>query len=180
MQDFLLLLAVAAILIFGYYIVEKLDLFLECSRKPEGLLPAADRSSLKIGFSNPLAIDYLSDILEQYSKMKPEVSVSLFSGTEAELNQEFSARRLDVIFLSGSTVVPKKMGDNIREVLLSCAPVIRQYGGLAVEPITKERISCYVIWSDLKGKPAIRYFVECLMHAEGMECKSGRDRQKMI
>ncbi len=180
MQDFLLLLAVAAIFVFGYFVIKKWDCFLECNRKTEGLLLTADRNSLKIGFSNPLVADCLSDVLEKYLKMKPEISVFLFSGTEDELNREFSDHRLDVVFLPVSAAVPEKMRDNIREVLLSHTPVIMKYGGLPIEPITKGCISYHVLLPELKDEPAISFFVECLVNAVGMDCKSGSIRRNMV
>ncbi len=176
MQDFLLLLAVAATFVFGYFIVKRVDLFLECNQKTEGLLLTADRNSLKIGFSNPFVADGLSDVLEKYWKMKPEISLILFSGTEDELNREFSDRRLDVIFLPVSAAVPEKTRDNTREVLLSCMPVFMKYGGLPIEPITKECIPYHVLWLELKEEAAASSFVECLMSAVGMDCKSGSGR----
>ncbi len=176
MQDFILLLAVAAIFVFGYFVVKKLDCFLECNRTTEGLLLTANKNSLKIGFSNPLVAGCLSDVLEKYSKMKPEISFFLFSGTEDELNRDFSTHRLDVIFLPVSTAVPEKMRDNIREVLLSYTPVIMKYSGLPIEPIAKECISYYVLWTELKDEPAISFFIECLINAVGMDCKSGSSR----
>ncbi len=180
MQDFLLLLAVAAIFVFGYFVIKKLDCFLECNQTTEDLLLTANKDSLKIGFSDPLVADCLSDVLEKYSKMKPEISVFLFSGTEGELNREFSAHRLDVIFLPVSTAVPEKMRDNIREVLLSYTPVIMKYGGLPIEPITKECISYHVLWSGLKDEPAVNFFIECLVNAVGMDCKSGSSGRNMV
>ncbi len=173
-------MAVAAIFVFGFFVVKKLDCFLECNRKTEDLLFTADRNSLKIGFSNPLVADCLSDVLEKYSKMKPEISVFLFSGTEDELNRELSDHRLDVIFMPVSAVVPEKIRDNIREVMLSYTPVIMKYGGLLIEPITKECISYYVLWSELKDEPAVSLFVECLINAVGMDCKSGSSRRNMV
>ncbi len=169
MQDFLLLLAVAVIFVFGYFVIKKLDCFLESNRTTEGLLLTANKNSLKIGFSNPLAAECLSDVFEKYSKMKPEISVFLFSGTEDELNREFSTHRLDVIFLPVSAAVPEKMRGNIREVLLSYTPVIMKYSCLPIEPITKECISYHVLWSESKDEPAVSFFVECLINALGVD-----------
>ncbi len=179
MQDFLLLLAVATIFVFCYFVIKKLDCFLECNWTTEGLF-TANKNSLKIGFSNLLVADCLSDVLEKYSKMKPEISVFLFSGTEDELNREFSTHRLDVIFLPVSAAVPEKMRDNISEVQLSYTPVIMKYGGLPIEPITKECISYHVLWSELEDEPAVSFFIECLVNAVGMDCKSGSSRRNMV
>jgi len=179
MQDALLLLAVAMTFAFGFFVVKKLDCFLENSRKSEDLLITANKNSLKIGFSNPLVADCLSEVLEKYSKMKPEISVFLFSGTEEELNREFSTQRLDVIFLPVSAV-SEKMCDNIREVQLSYTPVIMKYSGLPIEPITEECMSYHVLWSGFKDEPAISSFIECLFNAVGMDCKSGSSRRNMV
>ncbi len=55
MRDFLLLAVVLGFFVFGFFVVKKLDCFLERCLKAESLLPVEDGDRLKIGFSNPHA-----------------------------------------------------------------------------------------------------------------------------
>ena len=99
MQDLLLIVAVAAVFAFGWYLMGKLDAFLESIRQDQIALLSASENILRIGFFDPLVADSLSGVLEKYSKIHPSVSASLSSGTEAELMREFCSHKLDMIFL---------------------------------------------------------------------------------
>ena len=98
MQDLLLIVAVTAVFAFGWYLMGKLDAFLESNRQDQIALLSAGENILRIGFFDPLVADSLSGALEKYSRIYPSVSVSLFSGTEAELMREFCSHKLDDFF----------------------------------------------------------------------------------
>ena len=63
MQDVILLVSTSAIFIFGYFMVKKLDAFLENNWNEQEHALIHGENSLKIGFSNPLMADSLSDVL---------------------------------------------------------------------------------------------------------------------
>ncbi len=171
MRDFLLLLVVGAAFVFGYFVMKNLDSFLERNQINAGLRYTADKNSLRIGVSNPLAADCLSGVLEKYSRLKPEVLVSLFSGTEDELIVELSDSKLDVIFLPASGAVPAKAWEHMGEVRLSHSPLSVSCG-LSVEPITEECTLYRVLWTETKDAPAVSFFIECLFDYVGMDLKS--------
>lgn len=103
MQDVLLLAAAAAIFAFGWFLMGKLDHFLETSspaRTPQ--LPSGE-NTLRLGFCDSTAAGSIADILEQYSRLYPDISVRIFCGSEEELLKGFSAGRFDVIFLQDGT-----------------------------------------------------------------------------
>lgn len=58
MQDFLLLAAVTAIFVFGYFVMKKLDCVLEDNRQAQ-TLPASDENSHHISSSNSPETDRL-------------------------------------------------------------------------------------------------------------------------
>ena len=85
MQDVILLVSTSAIFIFGYFLMKKLDVFLENNwNRQETALPYGE-NSLRIGFSNPLMAGGLADAFETYGKQHPDVSIHIFSGEESEL-----------------------------------------------------------------------------------------------
>ncbi|MDO4337814.1 MAG: LysR substrate-binding domain-containing protein [Eubacteriales bacterium] len=97
MRDMLLLAPLAMIFILGWFIVKKVDYFLENNQE---IQPQDVGRRLRIGFSDPLAAESISDILEKYSAKYPDIPVSLFYGTEEELVRKLSADKLDIIFLA--------------------------------------------------------------------------------
>ena len=82
MQDVILLVSTSAIFIFGYFLMKKLDVFLENNWNRQETALTYGENSLRIGFSNPLMAGSLSDVLETYGKQHPDVSIHIFSGEE--------------------------------------------------------------------------------------------------
>ena len=54
MQDVILLVSTSAIFIFGYFLMKKLDVFLENNWNEQETALTYSENSLRIGFSNPL------------------------------------------------------------------------------------------------------------------------------
>ena len=69
MKDLLLVCAVAAIIVFGYIIMKKLDAFLANNRR---LIDSeTNENSLSIAFDNPMILDSLMPLFEKFSKANP-------------------------------------------------------------------------------------------------------------
>ena len=162
MQDVILLVSTSAIFIFGYFMVKKLDAFLENNWNEQEHALIHGENSLKIGFSNPLMADSLSDVLETYGKQHPDVFIHIFSGEDSELCRELETHKLDIIFLPENTDISKKTHYNARMVLLRCAPVVMEYADLPIEPITRNPITQIALWRDSQKSPVIDFFMGCL------------------
>lgn len=162
MQDILLIVAVAAVFAFGWYLMGKLDAFLESNRQDQAALLPANENNLRIGFFDPLVADSLSSVLEKYSRIYPSVSVSLFSGTEAELMREFCSHKMDMIFLPENVSIPDKIHSQVDEISLEHMPVVMQYGGLQIEPITEGRIQQKVVWEETGTASEVNRFIQFL------------------
>lgn len=157
MRDWLLIAAVAAVFAFGWFLMGKLDVFLERNRQA---LAASDESRLRLGFANPLAADGLLEVLERYSEKRPDVSVCLLSGTEEQLLEGLSGHRLDVIFLPEGAALPDKMQYHSRKILLNPTPVVTRYGGLPVEPIAGKGLAQKMVWRQAGITPAAGSFLD--------------------
>ena len=162
MQDILLIAAVAAVFAFGWYLMGKLDAFLESNRQDQIALLSSSENILRIGFSDPFVADSLSGVLEKYSKIYPSVSVSLFSGTEAELMREFSLHKLDMSVLTENASVPEKIRGQVDEVSLEHMPVVMQYGGLQIKPITEGQVQQKVVWEEIGTTSEVNRFIQYL------------------
>ena len=163
MRDFLLLTAVAAVVGFGFFLMKNLDRFLENNHPAQTGRCSPGKTSLQIGLSNPLAVEGLSDALAQYSKNQP---IRLYCGTEEELNQALSARKLDVVILQGSASVPENT--HVTRVWLNPIPVMMKYSGLAVEPLSEEPVPQKVLWLDSDKKPLVLDFIACMKKGAGV------------
>lgn len=133
MQDFLLLVPILAVFIFGWFLMKKLDAFLNENRKVQAGQLERDANVLRIGFANPLAADSISDVLEQYSRQCPEFSVSLFHGDVEDLLKKFALHKLDIVFLPEQVDIPSDKEYNRKKVILESNPVLMKYGGLPIE-----------------------------------------------
>ena len=167
MQDVILLVSTSAIFIFGYFLMKKLDVFLENNWNEQETALTYSENSLRIGFSNPLMAGGLADVLEIYGKQHPDVSIHIFSGEESELCRELETHKLDMIFLPENTAVSEKTHYNARMVLLRCAPVVMEYAGLPVEPIAQNPITQKVLWRNSKKAPIIDFFIAYLNRFAG-------------
>lgn len=100
MRDVILLVSTSAIFIFGYFLMDKLDVFLENNRNEQENALTYGENSLRTGFSNPFMAGGLADAFETYGKQHPDVSIHIFSGEENELCRELETHKLDIIFFT--------------------------------------------------------------------------------
>lgn len=169
MQLVLVLAGLAAVFCFGWYLMGRLDRFLESSQKERELRAAPEDNTLRIGVSNPLVADSIGQALEQYSRQYPETLTRLFYGSEEELRRKLSHHMLDVIFLPEHVSVPDGTYYNVRKVMMHCAPVAMNYGGLPIEPIADGRAGQLVLWTAETKTSFIDRFIECL------QCRAGKE-----
>ena len=162
MQDLLLLAVVAAAFVFGWFLMKSLDRFLENHRRVRNPGLSSGTGSLRIGLSNPLLSDSLTDILEQYCRICPDSPVRIFYGAEAELIKGLLCRKLDIIFLSANMDVPADGRCGTRKVLLGYTPVIMKYGGLPIEPIAEGTAVQRVLWLKETPGSSANYFIGCI------------------
>ena len=162
MRDVILLVSTSAICIFGYFLMDKLDAFLENNRNEQENALTYGENSLRIGFSDPFMAGGLSDVFETYGEQHPDVSIYIFSGEESELCKELETHKLDIIFLPENTDISKKTHYNAQVVLLRCAPVVMEDADLPIEPITQNPITQIALWRDSQKSPVVDFFMGCL------------------
>ena len=141
MQDVILLVSTSAIFIFGYFLMKKLDVFLENNWNEQETALTYSENSLRIGFSNPLMAGGLADAFETYGKQHPDVSIHIFSGEESELCRELETHKLDIIFLPENTDIPEKLIIMHGWCFFVAPPVVMEYADLPIEPITQNQIT---------------------------------------
>lgn len=165
MQDVLLLATVTAAFISGWFIIKKVEPFLEENRRAQALQPDPGEDTLRIGFSNPSIADSITNVLEAYSNIYSGSSARIFYGSVEKLIKGLSDYKFNVIFLPENADIPDDSHYNIKEVSLTCTPVITKYGGLQIEPITDGHIFTKILWLDNAGAS----FTRCLTDYLGYE-----------
>ena len=67
-----------------------------------------------------------------------------------------------MIFLSENASVPEKICGQVDEVSLEHMPVVMQYGGLQIEPITEGRVQQKVVWAETEIASEANRFIQFL------------------
>lgn len=158
MKIVILLVSTSAVFIFGYFLMKKLDAFLENNWNGQDHLLTYDENSLRIGFSNPFIADSLSDVFEAYGKQHPDVSIHILSGEDWELCEELEMHRLDMIFLPENTIVSEMTLYHARTLFLCCSPVLMKYTDLPIDPITQNPITQKALWRNSEKSSVINSF----------------------
>lgn len=157
MKDVLLLICVASVFTGGYFLMKRLDCFLNSHVHPE-----SERTHtcpcLKIGVADPLMMGSLSAALELFSEMKEEAPVRFFGGTADELLRELSAYRLDAVILPQGNETRSIAHVNTQTLTLKRTPVFLE--NVALEPIMLKQARFVALWQT--GIPDADCFMKCL------------------
>ena len=149
MKDFALLIVVLVVFIYGYFLMEKLDRFLE-ENQSQKLISG---SKLRIGFETPVIIDSIADLLEQFSSEYPNYELNLFYGSVSEIINGLENNKLDFGFIIESS------NDILKDEYCSLSLQIKQSvinpdsADIAVHPINTIEKPARVIW---RQKRALR------------------------
>ena len=165
MKDFVLLIVVLAAFSYGYFIMEKLDKFLEENQSQKLI----SDSKLRIGFETPAIIDSIADLLEQFSSEYPDYELNLFYGSASEIINGLGNNKLDFGFIIESH------NDILKDEYCSLSLQIKQSVitpdsiDIAVHPINTIEKPVRVIWQNdincMKGLfvEKLRDFSECFL-----------------
>lgn len=103
MREVLLLAGIAVFFVFGWFLMGKLDIFLEANRQMHRTRTSDDENTLRIGCCSLAAADGIVDALERYSESHPDISVCILGGSEEELLEGLLSGEFDVILLPENT-----------------------------------------------------------------------------
>lgn len=158
MEDIVLLGGFIAIAIFGYYIMGKLDDFLEDVRKQNESHAQAFQLNIAASTINviPSVTNALNDIRDQY----PEAKCSLVVGEEQEVIRSFDCGKVDV------AIVSDEAEDSIAEQSESIDLKLQAFSvdGIVVEvrnnqmPQKKQK----VLWKSGGGHSLVSEFIKRL------------------
>lgn len=153
MKELLLMCAVAAIIVFGYFVMKKLDAFLENNRR---LIDAEiAENSLSIAFDNPMIIDSLMPLFEKFSKANSNCQLHFLFGNTEDIYDKLNKNRIDFGVIENNV---SANDDTYNCIIISAKQnsIICEKTGCTIEPLNPSEIQIAVIWK----KASINAFVD--------------------
>ena len=153
MIELLLVCAVAAIIVFGYIIMKKLDAFLANNRR--FIDAEIAENSLLLAFDNPMIIDSLMTLFEKFSKANPNCQFHFLFGNTADIYDKLNKNRIDFGFIENTA---SANDDTYNCIIISAKQnnIICEKTGCTIEPLNLSEIQTAVIWK----KDSINAFVD--------------------
>lgn len=144
MKDIWLVILVAAIMLFGFFLMKRLDVIIAANEA--GKNGRGNAKHLRIAFANPLVADTIALPLERLSKRHPELKVNLYSGAEDTIIQKMYAGEFDVVFLPQlAKCADLPMCDKMY-IVLRQGKVVSSVMDNPVIPIDTECIKQCIVW----------------------------------
>ena len=159
MTDFLLAVVIIIFGVLGFFLMKRIDRFLESSRKEQVKLLESSEHYLGIGTSNPYVIDCCSEAFEKCEKKFPHFEVLFYSGTEEKLMEAFLAHKLDLLLLSENSVV-KMDGYCLKEIELPCTSTMMSGSSLTVELVGEKQSKLTAFWKQDNKSQLITEFLK--------------------
>lgn len=96
--------AAAALIIFGYFLMKRLDCFLEENeRRISADMVEKQSDGLRIAFENPAIASSVSESLETLCKKHPDCRMHFFTGTAEQIHNALKRNCLDIGFVLSVT-----------------------------------------------------------------------------
>ena len=160
MKELLLVCAVAAFIVFGYFIMKKLDVFLANNRR---LIDAEiAENSLLLAFDNPMIIDSLMTLFEKFSKANPNCQFHFLFGNTEDIYDKLNKNRIDFGFIENTA----SANDDTYNCLIISAKqnsIFCGKIGCTIEPIDPSGIQTAVIWKKASSNAFVNSFSALLL-----------------
>ena len=159
MKELLLVCAVAAIIVFGYFVMKKLDAFLENNRHL--IDEEIAENSLFIAFDNPMILDSLMPLFEKFSKANPNCQLHFLFGNTEDIYDKLNKNHIDFGFIENNA----SANDDTCNCLIISArqnSIICEKAGCTIEPLNPSVIQTAVIWKKASSNALVRSFSELL------------------
>lgn len=163
MENILLLTVLAATFGFGFLVVKRLDGAMD--KREASLRASPYEKRLRVGYSDPRITGSLSESLMRYTRKNPETAVSLFDGTQAELMQALSERKLDLVVLPEGMVMEQQSEVCTKKGMLPCQAFAAEHG-VPVEPVSPGTVCVVFVWMAEETGAAVWDFLRCMEKAQ--------------
>lgn len=160
MKELLLVCAVAAIIVFGYFIMKKLDVFLANNR--HCIDAEITKNSLWIAFDNPMIIESLMPLFEKFSKINPDCQLHFLFGKPKEIYDKLDENCIDFGFIENTA---SKNEDTYNCLSLSTKQnnIFCEKTGCPIEPLNPVEIQTLVLWKRTSNSTFANSFSDLLL-----------------
>ena len=160
MKELLSVCAVAAFIVYGYFIMDKLDAFLANNRR----LAEAEiaENSLFIVFDNPMILDSLMPLFEKFSKANPNCQFRFLFGNTEDIYDKLNKNRIDFGFIENTA----SANDDTYNCLIISAKqnsVFCEKTGCTIEPLNPSGIQTAVVWKKASSNALVNSFSDLLL-----------------
>ena len=159
MKELVLVCTVAAIIVFGYFVMKKLDAFLENNRR---LIDAEiAKNSLYLALDNPMILDSLMPLFEKFSKGNPNCQLHFLFGNTEDIYDKLNKNRIDFGFIENNA---SANDDTYNCLIISTKQnsIICEKSGCTIEPLNPSGIQTAVVWKKASSNALVRSFSELL------------------
>lgn len=159
LEDFILLGGFAAITIFGYYIMARLDHFLDKVRKENEEQEQASCFNIATPCVN--VIPAVSNALKEISHLYPDVHCSLSVGHEQEVIKSFDRGETDVAIIPADSDMASERPAQWNYITLNPQPFSIDNGTVDVETVEKAPLQQKILWKSSDNRSLIFNFIDC-------------------
>ena len=160
MKEVLLMCAAAAMIVFGYFVMKTLDAFLENNRR---LIDAEiAKNSLYLAIDNPMILDSLMPLFEQFSKANPNCQLHFLFGNIEDIYDKLNKNRIDLGLIENNA----SANDDTYNCLIISAKqnsIICEKTGCTIEPLNPSETQTAVIWKRTSSNAFVDSFSDLLL-----------------
>ncbi|EDR99531.1 hypothetical protein EUBSIR_02595 [[Eubacterium] siraeum DSM 15702] len=159
MKELLLVCAVAAIIVFGYFVMKKLDAFLANNRR--FIDAEIAENCLYIALDNPMILDSLMPLFEKFSKANPNCQLHFLFGNTEDIYDKLNKNRIDFGFIENNA---SANDDTYRCLIISTKQnsIICEKAGCTIESLDPSVIQTAVIWKKASNNAFANSFSDFL------------------
>ena len=160
MKELLLVCAVATIIVFGYFLMKKLDAFLANNRR---LIDAEiAENSLYLAFDNPMILDSLMPMLERFSKANPNCQLHFLFGNTEDIYDKLNKNRIDFGFIGPNASANNDIY-NCLIIFTKQHSIICEKAGCTIEPLNPSEIQTSVVWKKASSNALVDSLSDLLL-----------------
>lgn len=159
MKELLLVCVAAAAIVFGYFLMKKLDDFLDNNRRL--IHGEIAENSLFIAFDNPMILDSLMPLFEKFSKINPNCQLHFLFGNTEDIYDKLNKNRINFGFIE-NTASAKANGYSCIIIPTKQNSIFCEKAGCTLEPLNPSDIQTAVIWKKASNNLLVNSFSDLI------------------
>lgn len=160
MKELLLVFAVAVIIMFGYFVMRKLDIFLVNNDRFNDA--ETEENSLLIALDNPMILDSLMPLIEKFSKTNPNCQLHFLFGNTEDIYDKLNKNYIDFGFVENNA----STNDDIYNCFILSTKqnsIICEKTGCTIEPLNPFEIQTTILWKKTSNNAFVNRFSKLLL-----------------